>query len=315
MGLSIHDLEDVPQQGRSKRMRISQNRYRFMSPNSTAGPNSDSNSSPDSYQHPIAGTTPSMVESLNILRRRLNVIRERQHILQAEEVEALPMVRAGRSSLTSNISARSDRAAGRLRRLPSVHFGELHRHSSFTDFEGTNDTVRFRPPHLSNAQFIVRDSDDIDDNLWTDTNSADSTLEVQRRREIIRELGLRLQEARRRIFGPQDALREHDAFLREFGEKEPTELHDVGTVGEDAYKVTSQRLRSMNNASIEKFGTVLPSGVLWETEDLPTREVNLTTPVVAEQPQARTQPDKKSDEVDKTEFDIASIISDNCNVD
>ncbi|VEU20574.1 DEKNAAC101486 [Brettanomyces naardenensis] len=334
---------DEPENGRTKRVRLSRDRYRFVEqpdiprqgsrilahPAGQANEGGEHNdeefsspvSSVSSTSSPYLSTrVPSMVESLNILRERLNVIRQRQRRMYpvADTARSRPMRRHRVNDIIGDSLAdsilRRRRAAGRLMRTPSLNFGSpndtrernANEMTDGNDYLGMSDediyqnerrpSMRQRnspplwierangssvvgPMRHDNPQFVVNDSEwmegdyELEDIPWNDTRS-DTPESIQRRREIIQELGLRLRETRRRIFGNQDEGYNHDAFLREFGSldrkaetwKGKEECLDVGNIGEDCFKLTETKWRMLAEASKEKYGKVMAAGVIFKED-------------------------------------------------
>lgn len=307
MGLCIdQDIQDGPETRRTKRSKISSSQYLFRNwADLEADPSGGEHSSDLPHQDnsaenssspldTIVNTSPSVEvmpdESnqaypltywMNILRGRLDrVSRRRRRMRQRRaqfylnmpiSAQSRPMIR----QRPAHRLLREDRAAGRLRRMPSVHFRPPAHPRETENTHG----LGFQPTQHQNSQFIVR-SDEEDGN-WNDTTSEiRDEDDFRRRREIIQRLGIQLRETRRRMFEDSGVnFYDHEAFLRTFGSQNDTDddninhnehwklatspWKDVGCTGLECFAMGKERKELLEKTCIEIFGHSLPSGVIF----------------------------------------------------
>ena len=100
---------------------------------------------------------------------------------------------------------------------------------------------------------------------------------IERRRQIVQELGASLRAARRRMFENSGLqFYDYNSFLWNLDYDLPAcrrdpgcaleEGHRVAGEGGDRFAISRERLRALSRACFERFGRGLPSGVLFEEE-------------------------------------------------
>lgn len=343
MGLSIRQVQDgEPASNRSKRMRLSKDKFRFRyftsdevsalhrggehlnteeeSPehegqegqqastiaavddvNSVLSMNSSMSSSS------VPARVPTLLETLDNLRERLSRVRERRRTLThgagAHRGAATRGTTPAMSPLTTRTptgrSAVAGRSIGRLTRVPSVHsrrgsrLSQLPRVFSLTGSgsrlteaqrQMASESIISRPMRHLNTSFVVNGHGwanrgenshfDNSDEFWENFD-ASGPESIERRRQIVQELGVSLRETRRRAFENTGLeMYDYSTLLWNMDDSPPAGERDADNTLERACRVTREgcerfaiprdTLEVLSRASIERFGRVLPSGVLFE---------------------------------------------------
>lgn len=263
----------------------------------------------------VPGHAPTLLETLGNLRERLSRVRERRRLLtrgaaQGTTPGSTQGTISGSPSDTTPGTARGlvpspGRATGQLSRVPSVHSGRPGqstrsprlprilagaRDPEWTEAQRqmAGESILSRPMRHLNASFLVNGhrapyrashgdpSSELHRDLWDDHPDG-SPEGIERRRQIVQELGASLRAARQRMFENSGLqFYDYNSFLWNLDYDLPAcrrdpgcaleEGHRMAGEGGDRFAISRERLRALSRACLERFGRGLPSGVLFEEE-------------------------------------------------